>query len=93
MPLQSSVKVNSIVDLVGTGPVELTYGASVPSGKNLIALGNVNITGVSTIGIISATSMNVSGVLTATSFVGNGSNLSGLPVVSSAKAIAIALIS
>jgi len=92
MPLQSAVRVNSIVNLEGTGPVELTYGATIPSGGVLNAQGNVNITGVSTISTVSSTTLNASTV-SAQSFVGNGSQLIGLPTVNSGKAIAIALIS
>ena len=92
MALQSAVRVNSIVDLAGTGPVELTYGATVPAGNTLTAQGNVNLTGVSTVNTISSTNLNATTV-TASSFVGNGSQLIGLPVVNSGKAIAIALIS
>lgn len=92
MPLQSAVRVDSIVDLAGTGPVELTYGATVPSGNTITAQGNVNLTGVATVGVVSSTSLTATTV-TATSFVGNGSALTGLPTVNSGKAIAIALIS
>lgn len=92
MPAQSAVRVNSIVNLDGTGPVELTYGATIPAGNPLTAQGNVNITGVSTISTVSSTSLNAS-TITAQSFVGNGSQLTGLPIVNSGKAIAIAIIS
>lgn len=92
MPLQSAVRVNSIVNLAGTGPVELTYGATIPSGGVLNAQGNLNIIGVSTISTVSSTTLTAS-TISAQSFVGNGSQLVGLPVVNSGKAIAIALIS
>lgn len=93
MPAQSSVRVNSIVSLDGTGAPELTYGATIPSGQTVNIQGNLNITGVSTVGFISATHLNSTGIITASSFVGDGSNLTGTPVVSNAKSIALALIS
>ena len=92
MALQSAVRVNSIVNLAGTGPVELTYGATIPTGEILSSQGNVNLTGVSTVSTVSSTDLNATTV-TASSFVGDGSQLTGLPTVSSSKAIAIALIS
>lgn len=92
MALQSAVRVNSIVNLAGSGPVELTYGATIPTGGILSSQGNVNLTGVSTVSAVSSTDLNATTV-TASSFVGDGSQLTGLPTVSSSKAIAIALIS
>ena len=92
--MPSQIRVDSIVDLNGTGPVELTYGASFPLGSELSIQGNVNLsfTGVSTIGLLSATNANVSGIVTAASFVGDGSGLSGIQVVGPSKSIALAII-
>lgn len=58
----SKIKVNTITDKLGTGPVELTYGATIPSGQEFTVLGNTSF----------------SGIVTATSFVGDGSNLTNL---------------
>lgn len=58
----SKVKVNTVTNKLGTGPVELTYGATVPVGQQFTVLGN--------------TSFN--GIVTATSFDGDGSNLTNL---------------
>lgn len=58
----SKIKVNTITNKNEDGPVELTYGASVPSGKTLSVLGNCSF----------------SGIITATSFSGDGSQLTGL---------------
>ena len=45
----SQIRVDGLVNEAGTGSVELTQGASVPSGKTLAGAGGLNITGVSTI--------------------------------------------
>lgn len=92
MTQQSAVRVNSIVSLNGTGPVELPYGAIIPSDGTLNASGNVNITGVTTIATIDATNIQATTV-SATSFVGDGSQLTGLPIVNDSKVIALTLIS
>ena len=88
------IKSDSIVSSNGSGPVELTYGASFPSGSQLNIQGDVNInaTGISTVGFLSATSINASGTVTATSFVGDGSGLTAVPSVSASKSIALAII-
>ena len=92
--MPSQIRVDTITDLNGSGPVELTYGASFPPGSQLNIQGNVNIsaTGISTVGALSATSINASGIVTATSFVGNGSGLTGVPSVSASKSIALKII-
>jgi hypothetical protein len=58
----SKIKVNIITNKNEDGPVELSYGATVPSGKTFEVL----------------TGSSFSGIVTATSFVGDGSNLTGL---------------
>ena len=90
--MASQVRVDIIVDLNETGPVELSNGAIIPSGQTLTANGNLNLIGVSTVGFLTASNVNVSGVVTASSFVGDGSGLTGLQVVSSSKSIAFAII-
>ena len=88
------IKSDSIVSSNGSGPVELSYGASLPSGTQLNIQGDVNIsaTGISTVEFLSVTNVNASGVVTATSFVGDGSGLTGVPSVSASKSIALAII-
>lgn len=86
----SKIKVNSIVDRLDEGPPELTFGATIPTGQVLKANGNLNV-GVATVGILSATTLNASSV-TANSFVGDGSRLTGLPIVSQSKVIALRII-
>lgn len=73
----SSLRVNTITNTAGTGPVEFTKGVSVPSGQ-VIAAPNINLTG-----IITATSF-VGNASRVTGFVANE--------VTSSKAIAFTLI-
>ena len=44
----SEIRVNKVIDEAGTGAVELTQGATLPSGKTLSGAGSLNITGNST---------------------------------------------
>lgn len=90
--MPSQIRVDSIADLNGSGPVELTYGADIPSGSRLTANGNLNIVGVSTVGLLSATNANVTGIVTAAFFVGDGSGLTGVQSVGEGKSIALAII-
>jgi len=46
----SEIRVNKVINEAGTGAVELTQGATLPSGKTLSGAGSLNITGVSTFG-------------------------------------------
>lgn len=87
----SAIRVNSIVDLNGTGPVNLPNGAMIPSGGTLKANGNINV-GVATVGVLTTTSVSAT-TITATTFVGNGSQLIGLPITNDSKVIALTLIS
>jgi hypothetical protein len=88
------IKSDSIVSSNGSGPVELSYGASLPSGTQLNIQGDVNIsaTGISTVEFLSVTNVNASGTVTATSFAGDGSGLTAIPTVSASKSIALRYI-
>jgi hypothetical protein len=90
--MPSQIRVDNIIDFLGTGAPDLPYGATIPSGGTLTVNGNVNLAGVSTVGFLSATNGSVIGILTATSFVGDGSGLVGLQVVNPSKSIAFAII-
>ncbi len=72
----AKIKVNSIVNKNDDGAPELTKGATVPSGQAFTAQGNVNVVGI----------------VTASNFVGNGSQLTGLSLVTRAKVIALKVI-
>jgi hypothetical protein len=88
---KSKVNVDSIVNLSGTGAVTLSNSATIPNGGRLTINGNLNV-GVATVSTLSASDINAT-TITATSFVGDGSQLSGLPVTSASKTIALTLIS
>ena len=87
----SKIKVNSIVNRLDEGPPELSNGALLPSDSLLIVSGSVNIAGVSTIASVNASNISASTV-SASSFVGDGSQLMGLPTVSQSKIIALKII-
>jgi len=76
MSINSKIKVDSIEAYDPAGPVTISYGATVPSGSTFTVNGNVN----------------ASGIVTATSFVGNGSGLTNIPVVTTGKSIALTFI-
>jgi len=44
----SEIRVNKVIDEAGTGAVELTQGATLPSGKTISGAGNLNLTGIVT---------------------------------------------
>ena len=89
--MPSQIRVDKIADLNDSGAVNLPYGGNIPTGQTLAISGNINNTGVSTVGVLSATSANITGIVTET-FVGDGSALTGIPVVTASKAIAFAYI-
>ena len=86
------LKVNSITDRNNSGQPSLTYGASLPSGSGFNIQGNINVSGISTVGILSVTNASVSGIVIASSFVGDGSQLTGVQSVSSSKSIALKIL-
>ena len=63
----SRIRADKVVNRAGSGAVELTYGASVPTGMTISGAGGLNITGVATAG-------SFSGNLT-----GNATGLTGTP--------------
>jgi len=86
------LRVNTIVNRNDNGVVTLGYGASIPSTGSITAFGNATISGVATVGLLTAKNANISGIITATTFIGDGSQLQGVPTVSSAKSIALKII-
>jgi hypothetical protein len=86
------LNVNTITNRNDSGAPELTYGATLPSGSTIRVQGNINVAGISTVGILSATNAVVSGIVTATSFRGDGSQLTGVQSVSSSKSIALKIV-
>jgi len=89
--MASQVRVDQITNLNGDGATELVHGATIPSGQPFNVGGDLNLTGVTTVGFLTAQNVTV-GVITATSFIGDGSGLTGLQVLGEAKAIAFAYL-
>ena len=89
--MASQVRVDQITDLNGSAAPELVHGATIPSGQPFNVGGNLNLTGVATVGFLTAQNASV-GIITANSFVGDGSGLTGLQVLGEAKAIAFAFL-
>lgn len=85
----SSINVDNIVNRSDDAAPSLIGGANIPGNVEFKVTGGINYSGVSTIGSIKAVGTNVSGILTASSFIGNGSGITNLPVVSEPKAIAL----
>ena len=86
------IKVDTITDRNNSGSPTLTHGATVPSGNRLDIGGNINFTGISTVGFLTASNATIIGIVTATQFVGDGSQLQAIPTVSSSKAIALKML-
>jgi len=67
----SEIRVNKVINEAGSGAVELTEGASIPTGKNLTGAGGINITGnIITTGTLTyedVTSIDSVGLVTARS--------------------------
>ena len=89
--MASQIRVDQVVDVAGPGAPELTYGATLASGGTFDVSGNLNITGIATVGVVTATNV-VAGFVTASNFAGDGSQLTGLTVLGESKAIAFAII-
>jgi len=80
------VQVDSLVSSDGTGAVSAGQGLNL-NGNSLSIPTNVNITGIATIGFITATSA-VTGILTSSTFKGDGSQITGTPTFTTSKIIA-----
>lgn len=72
---QSRIKVDSI-EGAESGAVNISYGATVPSGQEFSVSGNTSF----------------AGIVTATSFVGDGSSLTNVNVVGLQKSIAFSFV-
>ena len=91
MAQESKLLVDSVTNIDGTSPVNLPNSAIIPDGGTLVVNGNINV-GVATVGLITATSINATTINASGGFVGDGSQLTGLPVVNDSKAIGLTLI-
>lgn len=86
-----NIRTNSVVNKTNTGAVNAVYGTRVSTGVHNV-LGDIRVSGIATVGFVTTKNANVTGVVTATSFVGDGSQLQGIPSVSPGKSIALKLI-
>lgn len=89
---KSQIQVDGIEGSDGSSPVNISFGATVPSGQTFELQGGVTLSG-----ILTATDANITniqtGIVTAASFFGNGAGLTGLPSVTISKSIALYMIS
>ena len=85
-----NVRVDSLTNKNDDGPIEVPSGVSVDSGE-LAVNGKINITGVTTVGFLTAQHVVV-GAITATTLIGDGSALTNIPLLATSKAYGLKLI-
>ena len=68
----SEIRVNKVIDEAGTGAVELTQGATIPSGKTLSGAGSLNLSGT-----VNATALTGTPDITVGSVTGTTGSFSG----------------
>jgi hypothetical protein len=91
MSVNSKIKVDSIEAYEPAGPINLPYGATLPVGSKFELSGNHNISGIVTVTSYEGTNVTINGTLVGT-FVGDSSNITGLPVIDEGKAVTFAMI-
>lgn len=72
----TQIRVDSIQAASPSGPVVISYGATMPSSGIITGAGGINVTGI----------------ITASSFSGSGSGLTNLSIATQGKTIAFTLI-
>lgn len=85
-----NVRVDSFRNKNDDGPVEVPSGLSVESGQ-LDITGKVVVSGVTTVGFLTAQDATV-GVITAAIYFGDGAGLTNLSTVTPSKSIALKLL-
>ena len=89
----SNLRVNKITNYNDDGPVEFSTGLTVPSGKTIDGIININTAGIVTSNsLVVSQGVSLSGVATASSYVGVGIGLTGVPGTPNGKGIAFVLI-
>jgi len=89
----SKILVDSIEGYDPVGPVNVSYGATIPPGAVFQINGNADFSpGIVTIGTYNGGNINATGIVTAASFVGDSSGFSNLPIINDSKAIAFTLL-
>ena len=86
----SKLRVDHIVDRNGTSAPSFSNGLT--SNGNITINGSLSVSGISTFGSVSSGNVNVSGIITANNFSGDGSEITNLPVIGTANAIALKMI-
>lgn len=89
-----NVRVDSLTNKNNDGPVEVPSGVTVDVaglGGELALNGEVDITGITTVGFVTAQHANV-GIITAVTFNGDGSGLTNVPSLQTSKAYALKLV-
>ena len=78
----SEIRVDKLKNEAGSGAVELTEGASIPTGKNLTGAGGINITGVARAGsFVGNLTSNVTGNADTATTATNAQGITGTPDV------------
>jgi len=85
------VKTDSVVSRNGNDSVTFLDEVSFPPTGKTNVQGNINISGVSTVGFLTTSNANM-GIITATSLIGNGSELTNVPTVTISRSFALKLI-
>ena len=70
----SRIRADKVVNRAASGAVELTYGASVPTGQTISGAGGLNITGVATANSFSGSASGLTGNIS-----GSAAGLTGTP--------------
>jgi len=88
----SVLRVQTITNEAGDGPVEFTQGLTLPASQTLTGTDTViNTTGIASITQLETEALTV-GIMTATSFVGNGAQITNAPGTPAGKVISLHLI-
>ena len=88
----SKIQVDSIEAYEPVGAVQISYGATIPSGGTFVVNGNFNTIGVVTATTLAGTNIISSGIITASSLSGSATGLTALPVISNSRSIAFTFI-
>ncbi len=88
----SKIRVDNIVDRNDSAGPNFTYGASIPEGQYFNHQGNINNAGIATVGILSVTDGVIGNCTASDGFVGDGSDILGVPKVGPGATYALGII-
>ena len=89
-----NVRVDSLTNKNNDGPIEVPFGLTVDDaglGGEFAANGEIDITGITTVGFVTAQHVTI-GVVTATTLFGDGSGLTNVTTITASKSIALKLL-